>query len=241
MIWHVFKNAERVGEAAAAFVSAQILKKPDTVLGLATGSSPLPLYGELIRMYERGLIDFSKVCSYNLDEYIGLGALHPCSYRAFMQENLFNHINIKPENTNLPDGSCSDPQEECVRYDDAILKSGGIDLQILGIGANGHIGFNEPNERFTYETHVAMLSQTTLHDNRKFFPSGIEQPARAITMGIGGIMAAECIVLIATGRGKAEAIEKSVRGPIVPSLPASVLRLHSNVIFLLDEAAADKL
>ncbi len=236
---HVYDNAQQVSHAAATIFAAQILNKPASVLGLATGSSPIGCYGQLIAMHRAGVLDFSNTISFNLDEYCGLPSAHVCSYHAFMQEQLFHGINIKA--TYLPDGNAADMQAECVRYDAAIRASGGIDLQLLGIGRNGHIGFNEPGDSFIYGTHVVALTQSTIDANRRFFESEDQVPRSAISLGIGGIMEAKEIVLIAMGADKANAIYNTVHGDIAPAVQASILRAHTHVTLLLDKAAASLL
>lgn len=238
---HVFKNASLCGQAAAALITAQVLQKPDAVLGLATGSTPIPTYQHLIRQYQDGVVDFSSVRVFNLDEYAGVAADHPCSYHFFMAEQLFDHINIQRGNTAIPNGTAPDLHAEGQRYDAAIRAAGGIDLQILGIGRNGHIGFNEPDSRFVYGCHPVKLTQSTIEANRRFFASEEEVPRMAISMGVGSILEARRIVLIATGADKADAVAAAVTGDIDPQVPASILRTHPQVIFLLDEAAAEKL
>ena len=234
---HVYKNAQECGKAAAMIFAGEILKKDGCIIGLATGSTPIPTYQELIRLNKEGLLDFSKVISYNLDEYVGLTPDHPCSYRRFMNEQLFDHVNIDKANTHVPDGVNPNPAE----YDAAIEKAGGVDIQLLGIGSNGHIGFNEPAEDFVYPTNVITLTENTRKDNARFFNSMDEVPTSAISMGIGTIMAARRIVLIATGANKADAIAAAINGPVNPAMPASILRMHPNCQFILDEDAASKL
>ncbi len=238
---HVFESASQAAQAAATLIAAQVLRKPDSVLGLPTGSTPILTYKELSRLNKAGVVDFSKVTSFNLDEYCHLPQEHPCSYHRFMREELFDHINISLANTHLPDGNAKDFAVEGARYDEAIRAAGGLDLQLLGIGRNGHIGFNEPVETLVYGTHVVDLTQDTIEANRRFFDSEADVPRQAITVGVGGIMSARCIVLVATGADKAEAIHLSVRGDVDPKTPASILRTHRNVVFLLDHAAAAKL
>lgn len=237
----VYKNAEEVARAAATVFAAEIFKKPDCVLGLATGSTPVPLYKELARMNHEGLIDFSRVRTYNLDEYVGLDPAHVCSYRRFMNENLFDHINIDKANTHVPCGIGADHEADAKAYDAAVEAAGGIDLQLLGIGHNGHIGFNEPNDVFVYPTNVITLTQSTIDANARFFDSADDVPRQAISLGVGGIMNAKCVVLLATGEGKAKAIRDSIKGNIDPKVPASILRAHQNVQFFLDEGAASLL
>lgn len=237
----VFKNAEQVGQATATLIASQILSKPDCVLGLATGSSPIPAYQNLVKMYEAGVLDFSKVVSYNLDEYVGLDGTHDQSYRYFMNENLFNHVNIDKANTHVPSGVVEDVEGFAKSYDEAIVAAGGIDLQLLGIGNNGHIGFNEPGDEFIYGCHKVDLTESTIKANTRFFACEADVPRSAVTLGVGSIMNAKQVLLIATGAAKAEAVRASVEGDISPKCQASILRTHPNVIFLLDEAAASLL
>ena len=238
---HIFRNAEEVAKAAAMIFAAEISRKPDAVIGLATGSTPVPTYQELIRLNREGLIDFSKVRSYNLDEYIGLEGTHECSYRYFMNDQLFNHINIDMANTHVPCGTGADHEADAAAYDAAIEAAGGVDLQLLGIGHNGHIGFNEPNTHFVYPTNIIDLTESTINANARYFDSANDVPRQAISMGIGTIMAARRVILLATGKGKAPAIARAVKGQIDPDMPASILRAHQNCQFLLDEEAASEL
>lgn len=237
----VFESEMEACCAAATIIAAQVIRKPDSVLGLATGSSPIPAYKELIRLYQSGILDFSQARSYNLDEYVGLEASHPCSYHYFMQENLFKHINIHPENTHVPDGFSNDLDTTAAAYDQQIVEAGGIDIQLLGIGRNGHIGFNEPGDRFIYGCHVVELSRSTIEANTRFFRSEDEVPRKAISLGIGSIMQARTVLLIATGENKAQAIHDTVKGDITPKVQASILRTHPDTIFFLDRAAASLL
>ena len=239
MIVQVFPNTKALARSAAMLLSSQITRKPESVIGLATGSTPIATYQELIRLYQEKAVDFSKATTFNLDEYVGIPISHPCSYHAFMQVQLFDHVNFKA--SFLPDGNAQALTRECRRYDAAIQKSGGVDLQLLGIGHNGHIGFNEPADNFGYGTQVVNLTSSTINANKRFFESERDVPRQAISMGIGTIMAAREIMLLATGSDKADAIRKMVKGPVTPSLPASILRLHHKVTLLLDEAAASKL
>lgn len=234
----VAKDPIEVGKLAADQFEAVLRVKPACVMGLATGSTPLPLYRELIEREKAGRIDFSRVRSANLDEYKGLAPDHPQSYRRFMQENLFDHISIKPENTIVPDGLAADVDAMCAAYEKQIEDWGGIDIQLLGIGRNGHIGFNEPDDKFTYGTHVVTLTENTIQANARFFKSPDEVPRQAISMGIGNIMAAKCVVLVATGKDKAEAVYNTIRGPITPRVPASILQLHPCCVILADTEAA---
>ena len=237
----VFDNAAQVGQAAATLIAAQLIGKPDSVLGLATGSSPVPCYKNLIAMNEQGVVDFSQVVTYNLDEYVGIPEDHVCSYHRFMNDELFDHVNVNKANTHVPSGLAEDLDAVAAEYDQAIVNAGGIDLQLLGIGRNGHIGFNEPGDKFIYGCHVVELTQSTIEANTRFFDSEADVPRKAISLGIGSIMNARKVVLIATGADKAEAVRLSVKGEVDPQVQASILRNHPNVIFLLDKAAASQL
>jgi glucosamine-6-phosphate deaminase len=239
MVVQIFENEKLVSRACATLIAAQVIEKPDSVLGLATGSSPLGTYKNLVKMYEKGVVDFSSVISFNLDEYIGIPEDNPCSYHQFMEDNLFQYINIFE--SYIPNGNADDLEEEGLNYDSLIEEAGGIDLQLLGIGHNGHIGFNEPDEKFSGGTQVVNLAPSTIQANRRFFESEEDVPSMAISMGIGTIMAAKKIVLIAMGKDKAEAIKGLVEGEISPWMPASILRLHKNVTILCDEDAASLL
>ncbi|SHF23571.1 glucosamine-6-phosphate deaminase [Thermoanaerobacter uzonensis DSM 18761] len=231
-------NYDEMSKKAAEIVKKQIKEKPNTVLGLATGSTPLGMYKHLIEVYKRGEIDFSNVITFNLDEYIGLSPDHPQSYHYFMFHNFFNHINIKKENVHIPNGIAEDLEEECRKYDEEIEKAGGIDLQILGIGVNGHIGFNEPEESIETKTHVVTLTEDTINANKRFFKSAEEVPRKAITMGLGSIMKAKKIVLLASGKNKAEAIKETIKGQLTTKVPATVLALHPDVTIIIDKEAA---
>ncbi len=235
------KDPEAVGKLAADQFENLILSKPACVLGLATGSSPLPLYRELIRREQEGRFDFSRVRSANLDEYKGLTGDHPQSYRYFMQENLFNHISIKPENTIVPDGLVEDVEAMCAEYERKIEAWGGVDLQLLGLGHDGHIGFNEPEDHFPAMTHEVKLLEITREANKRFFNSIDEVPTAAYTMGIGTVMAARKVVMVVTGKDKAQILKDSFFGPITPQVPASILQLHPDVTVICDEAAASLL
>jgi len=232
----VVKDYDAMSKAAADIFKEQIEKQPRSVLGLATGSTPMGMYEWLIKYHQEGL-DFSQVTTFNLDEYVGLAASHPASYRYFMEEKLFRHVNIPQEHINIPDGTAADLEAECRAYEEKIEKAGGIDLQVLGIGANGHIGFNEPGTPFEAITHVAELAPNTREANARFFNSTAEVPTHAFSMGIKTIMHARRIVLLANGGHKAEAVAAAVNGPVTPEVPASVLQLHPNVVFIVDEAA----
>ena len=232
------KTAAEAGVKAAAVIAEIVKNKPNAVLGLATGSSPIGMYKELIAKYERGEISFKNVKSVNLDEYVGLSADHDQSYAYFMSTNLFDHIDIDKKNTNLPNGLAADPAAEAKRYDGVIASMGGVDVQVLGIGNNGHIGFNEPAEAFTAGTNLVDLTDSTIDANSRFFASRDLVPTQALTMGIGQIMAADKVLLIALGAGKAEILEKSLFGPVTPNVPASILQFFKGeVIVCADEAA----
>lgn len=231
------KDYNHASRVAANIISAQVIMKPDCVLGLATGSTPIGTYEELIRRYEQGDLDFSKVHSINLDEYKGLSPENDQSYRYFMNTHLFDKINIDKKNTYVPDGLEPDKEKACRDYEEIIRVHGGVDLQVLGLGHNGHIGFNEPGSVFEKETHCVTLSDTTREANARFFSSMDEVPTEAYTMGIGSIMQAKKIIVIVTGEGKREIVKKAFQGPITPEVQASVLQLHKDVILVGDEAA----
>ena len=237
----VYPNGDLASIAAAVLIAGQVIDKPKSVLGLATGSTPLPIYRELIAMWHRGVIDFGSVTTYNLDEYVGLGPDHPCSYRRFMQENLFSHINVPQDNIHIPNGLAADVDAECAAYDAAIAAAGRLDLQLLGLGANGHIGFNEPAAVFTTHSYCVKLTEQTLRDNRRFFEDGAPMPTHALTMGIASIMQAKRIVLVATGKNKAAAVRAMIEGPVDPMVPASILQMHRHATILLDADAASLL
>lgn len=230
-----FKSYEELSAAAADIISKQIVENPSSVLGLATGSSPLGIYAELAKRCARGELDFSLIRTVNLDEYAGLSADCEQSYRFFMNKNLFEKINIKLSNTHVPDGTAKDAQAECSRYDELVKKLGGIDLQLLGIGPDGHIGFNEPDSRFIKETHLTELSPSTTEANARFFKSKEEVPKKALTLGMGGIFGAKKIVLVANGPSKKEIVNKAFFGPITPKVPASLLQLHPDTVVMYSE------
>ncbi len=231
------KNYQEMSRKAAHVIAAQVILKPDCVLGLATGSSPVGTYQQLIQWYKDGDLDFSKVKTANLDEYKGLTKENDQSYYYFMYQNLFKDINIDMANTNIPDGTNPDSQAEAARYDQVIERLGGVDLQLLGLGRNGHIGFNEPGEAFAKGTHCIDLQPSTIDANKRFFPSIDDVPKQAYTMGIRTIMSARRILLIASGEDKAKALYDSLHGPITPHVPGSILQLHSDVTVVADEAA----
>ncbi len=235
------ENYNGMSRRAASIISAQVILNPNCCLGLATGSTPVGAYQQLIKWYEGGDLSFASVKSINLDEYCGLAANHSMSYRYFMQSNLFDHIDIKPENTNVPNGLASDPVTECDRYNSVIRSIGGIDLQLLGIGHNGHIGFNEPGSSFQLETHLVDLAQSTIAANTRFFSSESEVPRQAYTMGIKNIMHAKRILIVASGEDKADIVLRAFAGPVTPEVPASILQLHPDVILVGDTAALSAL
>ena len=222
---------------AARIIAAQVQLKPHSALGLATGSTPIGTYKELIRFHRDKELDFSKVITVNLDEYYGLSPEHEQSYRYFMQHNFFDHINISPENTHVPDGLTRDVAKTCAEYDSIVASLGGTDIQLLGIGDNGHIAFNEPHTYFFAQTHLVDLNEETIKANARFFESEVEVPRQAITMGMRSILSAKRILLLASGSKKAEAIAQMINGPIDPQLPASILQVHPNVMVIADEEA----
>ena len=234
------KDYYDMSRKAANIISAQVIMKPNCVLGLATGGTPVGTYKQLVEWYNKGDIDFSEVTTVNLDEYRGLPKEHPESYWSFMHRHLFDHVNINPARINLPDGTNPDADAACAQYNQIIHSVGGIDLQLLGIGPNGHIGFNEPADEFTDEAFKVKLTDSTIAANSQYF-TDIAMPHYAITMGIGSIMRAKKIVLIATGKSKAEAIKATVEGEVTPHCPASILQQHDDVTIFLDEAAASLL
>lgn len=225
---------------AANVISAQVIMKPDCVLGLATGSSPLGTYKQLIDWYNKGDLDFSEVKSVNLDEYKGLTKDNDQSYYYFMHNNLFKHINIDLNNVNVPDGTEPDSEKECTRYEGIIRSLGGVDLQLLGLGHNGHIGFNEPDDEFAKITHCVDLQPSTIEANKRFFASIDDVPKQAYSMGIGTIMRAKKILLIVSGAEKADILKEVLFGPVTPRVPGSILQLHNDVVVVADEAALSK-
>ena len=236
-----FDTPSQVGMAAAVLINAQLLKKPESVLGLATGSTPIPTYAQLIHLYNQGVADFSKAVSYNLDEYVGIALDHECSYHRFMDDNLFNHVNMRREAIHVPDGLAEDLTAAALAYDKAIEAAGGIDIQVLGIGRNGHIGFNEPGEAFIDDCRVVDLTPDTIDANKRFFDSADDVPKQAVSLGMKSIMNAKQILLIATGKDKAHAVKMMLQDSVSPAVPATILRMHPNVIVLLDKDAASEL
>ncbi|WP_294157283.1 glucosamine-6-phosphate deaminase [uncultured Clostridium sp.] len=237
----VVNNYEEMSKEAARIMASCVTLKPDSVLGLATGSTPLGMYSELINIYNKKEVNFENVKSFNLDEYYGLNKDNEQSYNYYMNENFFKHINIKPENINIPNGAAENIEEECVSYEKRIKEAGGIDIQVLGIGVNGHIGFNEPDVKFEAETHLVQLDEQTIESNARFFESREEVPTSAISMGIKTIMHSRKIILLANGKSKADAINKALNGKITPDVPASILQLHLDVTVILDKEAASLL
>ncbi|MCD8084217.1 MAG: glucosamine-6-phosphate deaminase [Clostridiales bacterium] len=234
------KDYKDMSRKAANIISAQVIMKPDCVLGLATGSSPVGTYRQLIEWYEKGDLDFGDVTTVNLDEYRGLSAENEQSYAWFMHHNFFDYVNINPDRTYLPDGMNPDAKRECTRYEEVIREVGGVDLQLLGLGHNGHIGFNEPGEEFGTLTHCVDLQESTIEANKRFFDSADEVPRQAYTMGIQTIMMARKILLIVSGEGKADIVKRAFFGPVVPQVPASILQMHPDVTIVADEAALSK-
>ena len=231
------KDYDDMSRKAGNILAAQVVAKPDCVLGLATGSTPIGAYKRLIEGYEAGDLDFSQVKTYNLDEYRGLPGDHDQSYRYFMNTNLFDHVNIDKANTHVPDGLAEDYEAACAAYDEAVAAAGNQDLQLLGIGNNGHIGFNEPGDAFVRGTHCVDLTESTIQANSRLFDSIDDVPRQAFTMGIGTIMAARTILVMANGEVKAQAVHDMIYGPITPACQASILQLHPNVVLVADEAA----
>ena len=229
------KTYEELSRICADLIADVVTAKPDCVLGLATGSSPIGTYDELVRRYENGTLDFSAVRSVNLDEYVGLDGTHEQSYRYFMDTHLFNRVNIDKKNTYVPSGLVDDPAAHGAWYDENIVALGGIDLQLLGIGLDGHIGFNEPGDHFVAATHLETLDPSTIEANARFFASKEEVPTSAITMGMKSIMQARSIVLVASGKKKEEILMRAFEGDITPAVPASILQLHPNVTVILSE------
>jgi len=237
----VTSDYEAMSERAPEIIAEAVRKKPDLVLGLATGDTPLGVYKMLIRQHSEYGLDFSKVKSFNLDEYLGLDPEHKNSYHRFMRENFFSHINIDIKNVFIPEGNTNDPEKFCALYEEQITRAGGIDLQILGIGRNGHIGFNEPGSSFTSRTRVVSLHSETIEDNSRFFKKTEDVPHQAITMGIGTILEARKILLIASGSNKAKICARFIEGPVTEQVPASTLQRHSDVTVVLDGEAASQL
>lgn len=235
------KDYKDMSRKAANIISAQIIMKPDSVLGLATGSTPIGLYEQLVEWYKKGDLDFSGISTVNLDEYKGLDRENDQSYYYFMHDHLFNHVNVRPECTNVPNGMEPDAKKECRRYEELIDSLGGADLQLLGLGHNGHIGFNEPAPVFEKATHCVDLTESTIEANKRFFASADDVPKQAYTMGIGTIMKAKKILVVVSGEDKAEIVAKAFSGDVTPEVPASILQMHRDVTLVADRAALSKL
>ena len=235
------ETPEQMARLGAELIAEVVRRKPKCVLGLATGSTPVSTYKELIKMHKNEGLDFSRVTTFNLDEYVGLAHEHDQSYHYFMWENLFKHINVNPKNVHIPDGMAKDIPAFCRWYEEQVVKAGGIDLQLLGIGSNGHIAFNEPGSSLGSRTRVKTLDERTRSDNARFFKNINEVPKYAITMGIGTIMDARQLLLLANGAGKADAIQRTCEGPITAMVPATVVQLHPKAVIITDKAAASKL
>ena len=235
------KDYKDMSRKAANIISAQVIMKPNCILGLATGSTPIGTYDQLVEWYNKGDLDFSEVTTVNLDEYKGLPRTNDQSYYYFMHQHLFDRVNIDPERTNVPNGMESDAEKECGRYEELIRSLGGVDLQLLGLGHNGHIGFNEPGEAFEKETHCVDLTESTIEANKRFFASADDVPKQAYTMGIKTIMQAKKILIVVNGENKADIVERAFFGPVTPEVPASILQLHNDVTLVGDEAALAKI
>lgn len=235
------KDYKDMSRKAANIISAQVIMKPNCVLGLATGSTPIGTYDQLVEWYNKGDLDFSEVMTVNLDEYKGLPRTNDQSYYYFMHQHLFDRVNIDPERTNVPNGMEPDAEKECGRYEELIRSLGGVDLQLLGLGHNGHIGFNEPGEAFEKETHCVDLTESTIEANKRFFASADDVPKQAYTMGIKTIMQAKKILIVVNGENKADIVERAFFGPVTPEVPASILQLHNDVTLVGDEEALAKI
>lgn len=235
------KDYKDMSRKAANIISAQVIMKPNCVLGLATGSTPIGTYAQLVEWYNKGDLDFSEVTTVNLDEYKGLPRTNDQSYYYFMHQHLFDRVNIDPERTNVPNGMEPDAEKECGRYEELIRSLGGVDLQLLGLGHNGHIGFNEPGEAFEKKTHCVDLTESTIEANKRFFASADDVPKQAYTMGIKTIMQAKKILIVVNGENKADIVERAFFGPVTPEVPASILQLHNDVTLVGDEAALAKI
>ena len=235
------KDYKDMSRKVANIISAQVIMKPNCVLGLATGSTPIGTYDQLVEWYNKGDLDFSEVTTVNLDEYKGLPRTNDQSYYYFMHQHLFDRVNIDPERTNVPNGMEPDAEKECGRYEELIRSLGGVDLQLLGLGHNGHIGFNEPGEAFEKETHCVDLTESTIEANKRFFASADDVPKQAYTMGIKTIMQAKKILIVVNGENNADIVERAFFGPVTPEVPASILQLHNDVTLVGDEEALAKI
>lgn len=237
MDFKVVETYEDMSRAAADIIAELLKEKPDCVLGLATGSTPIGLYADLVEDCKAGKISFAKATTFNLDEYRGLAPEHDQSYRYFMQHNLFDHVDVRPEATHVPEGFNPDADAACEEYEQAIAAAGGVDLQLLGLGHNGHIGFNEPEDYFPAKTHVVQLTERTIQANSRLFDSIDDVPREAYTMGVGTIMAARKVIVVANGKDKAETVRDAFFGPVTPRVPASVLQFHQDVTVIVDKEA----
>ena len=237
----ILPTAAEASEVAARLIARQVREKPSSVLGLATGSTPCKLYQLLARMHREDGLDFSKATTFNLDEYVNLDPTHPASYHQFMEENFFSHVNLVRKNVHIPDGMVADVPAHCADYERAIRKAGGIDLQILGLGSDGHLGFNEPGSSLASRTRIKTLTERTRSDNARFFTGAQEVPHHVITMGLGTIMESRMCLLLAFGKAKAEAVAASVEGPVTASVPGSLLQFHPQAKVLLDAESASLL
>lgn len=237
----IVKDYNDMSKQAAKLIAEEVTRNPKTVLGLATGGTPVGMYRELVSLHQQDGVDFSQAQSFNLDEYVGLPSLHPQSYRTYMNENLFAHINLPAEKTHVPQGDAEDLEAECKRYEQAIAQAGGIDIQVLGIGNNGHIGFNEPGSTKDTTTRVVALTQSTIKANARYFDSIQEVPTQAVSMGIQTILGAKKIILLASGEAKAQAVSQMLEGELTADVPASLLQLHPDVTVIVDEEAASAL
>ena len=234
------KDYDEMSRVAANIISAQVILKPESILGLATGSSPIGVYDQLVEWYKKGDLDFSRVTTVNLDEYKGLPKENEQSYYYFMHEYLFDKVNINVENTYLPDGMNMDSEAEAARYEGVLASVGQVDLQLLGMGHNGHIGFNEPGDVFAKATHCVDLKESTIEANKRFFESADDVPRQAYSMGIGTILKSKKLLVVVSGEGKAEALKNSICGPVTPQVPGSILQFHPDVTIVADEAALSK-
>lgn len=241
MRFYLAEDYKELSRKAAQSIFSQVALKPKSVLGLATGSTPLGMYRELVKIYREEKLSFSDIKTFNLDEYYRISKENPQSYYYYMHKNLFQYVDIDEKNINIPDGEAKDIEGECMRYEEEILKAGGIDLQVLGIGVNGHIGFNEPDLKFEALTHLVELDETTIKANSRFFESQERVPTRAISMGIKTIMHSRKILLLANGAEKVDAIKEALEGEIKPQVPASILQLHPNLTVIADKEASQKL
>jgi glucosamine-6-phosphate deaminase len=234
---HKFQNEQELNEAGAGIITSLVQMQPSAVLGLATGGTPVGIYEELVKAYKKGRVSFKAATTFNLDEYVGLPEDHPESYHAYMHHHLFNHIDVPPEQINIPNGNAANLEEECLRYNQELAKAKQIDLQILGLGHNGHIGFNEPDPSLVSGTHLVQLKQETREANARYFNSIDEVPTHALTMGVGTILKAKTILLIVRGADKAEIVHRALTGPIQTELPATLLQTHPHLVVLLDAEA----